>query len=191
VIEYPNLSLEPSVEYRPVADIDSVSDLEDRLTADGGSADEGPLVLVWRSVKNAYGSTYRVLGEDGNNPAAHDYLGMVQLLNKNYWSGRYYCSRASYLGRERDQLHRVIDRLERLSTQGGSPSEDPTSVYPIDVPSPSNRDDILEAFERLRMVEEDAESSVDDRLRLADQNSSMLYCVFSSRNSSSTSHRHR
>ena len=169
MITYPNLNLESPVGYISLSDTVSEAELSEQINFETELAD-GQLSVLQQVIDNAYASTYRVFGEEGNNEAAHDFLGMVQLLKKNYWAGRYFCSRASYLGRSREQLDRITERLERLRTEDDESLAAMGPVYPFAQPRPTTEEDIIEAYRGLNDAEQNAASTVSKNLRHAEHN---------------------
>jgi len=81
MIIYPNLSLEPPVTYNSLSDTALEIELSERIESEMTSVDVQLSVLL-QAVDKAYASTYHVLGEKGNDEAAHGSLGMVQLLKR-------------------------------------------------------------------------------------------------------------
>jgi hypothetical protein len=169
MISYPNLSLDPPIKYQRISETGFGIELNERLDPDKATAGD-QLSILQRGINNAYASSYRVLAEEGNNEAAHDFLGIVQLLKKNYWAGRYFCSRARYLGRNREQLDRTTERLERLRTEDDESLAALGPIYPFAHPQPATKADVLEAYQQLRDVEEGTESTLSGELRRAENN---------------------
>jgi len=125
--------------------------------------------LLRQAVENSYVCSYDALGNDSHNAEAMDYIGLTQLLSQNYWSGHYHCCRSAYLGRERDRLNEIVERLEGYrSEDGGGVSEAP--LYPFDDSNPVSPELADESYERVLEHGEEPDSQIDELQNVSEAN---------------------